>query len=240
MKSYILETSRGNLYYQMGGVGEPLLFIHGNGEDSDIFSIQFEDFQPTHTVIAMDTRGHGRSDLGVDTLTFRLIADDILTLLDELAIEKIIIVGYSDGGNIALYLAAHNPERVRCVITMGSNYKADAIEKTTYQEIVEHREELLTQEQNEEVKRQLNIVNLMLDELDLSENDLKNLQVPVLVMAGEFDLIKREHTEEMAALIPNGEVFIVPEGGHDFFVTDPGSFQEAVNLFFEKLEDNEI
>lgn len=240
MKSYILETSRGNLYYQMGGAGEPLLFIHGNGEDSDIFSIQFEDFQPTHTVIAMDTRGHGRSDLGVDTLTFRLIADDILTLLDELAIEKIIIVGYSDGGNIALYLAAHNPERVRCVITMGSNYKADAIEKTTYQEIVEHREELLTQEQNEEVKRQLNIVNLMLDELDLSENDLKNLQVPVLVMAGEFDLIKREHTEEMAALIPNGEVFIVPEGGHDFFVTDPGSFQEAVNLFFEKLEDNEI
>lgn len=240
MKSYALETSKGNLYYQMGGEGAPLLFIHGNGEDSDIFSAQYEDFQPMYTVIAMDTRGHGRSDLGVETLTFKQIASDILVLLDELAIDKITIIGYSDGGNIGLYLATHSPERVQSVITMGSNYEVDAIEAITYQEILDHREHLLQQGQNEEVKKQLNIVNLMLDELDLSEDNLKELQVPVLVMAGEFDLIKQDHTEKMANLIPNGEIFLVPEGGHDFFITDPRSFREAVTLFFGKLENNEI
>ena len=77
MKGKSLKTRKGKLYYQVGGTGDALLMLHGNGESSDIFAKQFPFFKKHFTVYALDTRGHGRSDLGVERLTFKQIAEDI-------------------------------------------------------------------------------------------------------------------------------------------------------------------
>lgn len=236
MKQHFLESANGKIFYQKGGAGLPLLFLHGNGEDSSIFKRQLEDFKANYTLLAMDTRGQGRSDLGEGVLSFEAISQDILALLTDQDIEKITIIGYSDGGNIALYFASHYPERVAGLVTMGANYEVDALEETAYQEILMHRKNLLLKDFDSQTRRQLQVVNLMLDQLDLKEEDISSIQVPVLVMAGEYDLIKKEHTEKMARLIPNSEVLIVPEGGHDFFLTHPRYFREAVYLFFKKIK----
>lgn len=236
MKGKTLQTDKGKLYYQTGGKGDALLLLHGNGESSDIFEKQFPFFKKRFTVYALDTRGHGRSDLGVERLTFRQIAADILALLEKERIQKIHVLGFSDGGNLGLYLAAHHPERIASLIAMGANYEADGLTDACNEETLERYEELLALPDSDPDKIQrLCIHNLMLEELDLSEGDLRNIQAPTLLLAGEFDLIREDQTEAMHRLIPGSQKYIVPGGNHSFFVDDPKVLERLAKKFYDSL-----
>lgn len=236
MRGKMLKTDKGNLYYQVGGSGEALLLLHGNGEDSDLFAKQFPFFTRHFRVIALDTRGHGRSELGVERLTFKQIAEDILALLDNERIRRVHVLGFSDGGNLGLYLAAHHPERTASLIAMGANYQADGLTDACYAETLEHYEQLLALPDTDPEKiLRLCIYNLMLSELDLSEADLRSIQAPTLLLAGEFDLIRDDQTEAMHRLIPGSQKYIVPGGHHSFFVDDPKVLERLAKKFYASL-----
>ncbi|CZQ80254.1 alpha/beta hydrolase fold-1 [Trichococcus palustris] len=236
MEEKILKTRKGNLFYRKTGKGEPLLFLHGNGEDSSIFRAQFPFFKKHFTVYALDTRGHGQSALGVKRLTFRQIAKDILLLLDAEKVENVHIIGFSDGGNFGLYLASHHPERVASLITMGANYEADGLIDDCYGETIATQESLLALPDSDPDKiRRLCINSLMLDELDLTERDLRRIKTKTLIMAGEFDLVTDEQTEKIHRLVPGSRKIIVPGGGHDFFVSDPAALKKAAIAFYDFL-----
>ena len=102
-----------------------------------------------------------------------------------------------------------------------------------------YQKRLEGREQTPENVRKLNVLNLMLHELALTEEDLKRIKVPTLVMAGEFDIVAHSHTEAIAETIADSELFICPEGGHDFFVHQPALFLETVTLFLDKLKSDE-
>ena len=198
MKGTSLKSRKGKLYYQVGGTGDALLMLHGNGESSDIFAKQFPFFKKHFTVYALDTRGHGRSDLGVERLTFKQIAEDILALLEKERIQRVHVLGFSNGGNLGLYLAAHYPERIASLIAMGANYEADGLTDACNEETLERYEELLALPDTDPDKIQrLCIHNLMLEELDLSAEALRSIQAPTMLLAGEFDLIRDHQTEAM-------------------------------------------
>lgn len=236
MRGKTLKTGKGKLYYQVGGTGDALLLLHGNGESSDIFAKQFPFFTKHFTVYALDTRGHGRSELGVERLTFKQIAADILALLDKERIQRIHVIGFSDGGNLGLYLAAHHPERIASLVAMGANYEADGLTDACNEETLERYEELLALPDSDPEKIQrLCIHNLMLEELDLSAEDLRSIQTPTLLLAGEFDLIRDDQTEAMHRLIPGAQKYIVPGGGHDFFVDDPKVLERLAKKFYTSL-----
>ena len=171
-----MKNGKAKLFYQEGGSGDALLLLHGNGESSDIFAQQFPFFTKYFTVYALDTRGHGRSELGVKRLTFKQIAQDILALLDKEGIQRIHVLGFSDGGNLGLYLAAHHPERIASLIAMGANYEADGLTDDCYEETLGRYEELLALPDSDPEKTQLLCVHkLMLEELDLSAADLSRI-----------------------------------------------------------------
>ncbi len=100
------------LSYREQGRGEPLILLHGNGEDSSYFAEQIRCFSKTYRVIAVDTRGHGRTPRGTAPFTIRQFAEDLKGLMDRLKIEKAHILGFSDGGNIALVFALCYPQMV--------------------------------------------------------------------------------------------------------------------------------
>lgn len=237
MEEHVLETNRGNIYYRKSGKGQPLLLLHGNGESSTIFEKQYSFFNKKFQVFAMDTRGHGKSDLGVETLSMEQIAKDIILLLNENNIDSTHIIGYSDGGNIGLYLAAHYPEKVCSLITMGANFEEDGLLESAYQEILVEKENIQMISNKEERIKRLCIHNLMLNELKLTSKDLRAISAPVLIMAGENDLIKRSQTEKISSLIPRATFKIIPCGGHDFFVTHPKSLQIATNKFYQNIRE---
>jgi pimeloyl-ACP methyl ester carboxylesterase len=92
-------------YYIEQGEGEPLILLHGNGESCDYFQHQMEAFGRHCHVYAMDTRGHGHTPRGTAPFTFRQLSEDLLAFMDRLGLEKAHILGFSDGGNIALRFA---------------------------------------------------------------------------------------------------------------------------------------
>ena len=99
------------LYYQEKGKGRPLVLLHGNGEDGSYFRHQMEYFSPQYRVLAVDTRGHGQSPRGTAPFTMSQFAQDLKTLLDELEINAPILLGFSDGANIAMKFALRYPDR---------------------------------------------------------------------------------------------------------------------------------
>ena len=101
------------LHYIKKGAGAPLLLLHGNGESGDYFVHQVDEFARYFAVYAVDTRGHGQSPRGTAPFTISQFADDLLGFMNGQGIEKAHILGFSDGGNIALTFALAHPERVR-------------------------------------------------------------------------------------------------------------------------------
>ena len=87
------------LYYKEAGKGFPLILLHGNGENGGYFEHQIGYFQDKYRVIALDTRGHGKSPRGEKPFTIRQFAEDLHDFMDEQEIEKAHILGFSDGGN---------------------------------------------------------------------------------------------------------------------------------------------
>ena len=91
-----------SLFHMEQGSGFPLLLLHGNGEDHNYFEHQVAYFSKLFRVVAVDTRGHGQSPRGTAPFTIGQFADDLLYFMDMHGIEKAHLLGFSDGGNIAL------------------------------------------------------------------------------------------------------------------------------------------
>lgn len=124
------------LYYTEEGSGTPLILLHGNGEDGSYFVHQIKYFKNRYRVIALDTRGHGQSPRGEKPFTIRQFAEDLHDFMDEKGIGKAHILGFSDGGNIALVFALKYPERVDHLVLNGANLDASGVKPSTQIPIV--------------------------------------------------------------------------------------------------------
>ena len=110
-----------NLYYASIGHGSPVVLLHGGLSNSDYWGNQIKALAPHHTVIVMDSRGHGRSTRDARPYGYDLMADDVVALLDTLHIAKADVVGWSDGAILGLDLAIRHPDRVGKVLAFAAN-----------------------------------------------------------------------------------------------------------------------
>lgn len=119
------------LHYEKKGSGEPFLLLHGNGEDSSYFKNQIEYFSSKYCVIALDTRGHGASPRGSKPFTIEQFACDLYDFMLESGLSNAIILGFSDGANIAMKFAMKHPDMVKALILNGGNLNAKGVKGTT-------------------------------------------------------------------------------------------------------------
>lgn len=108
-----------------GEGGPPMLFVHGFSCDSNDWIWQIAHFAPTHRVIAVDLRGHGRSSAPADGFEPKVFAQDIAGLLAQLDCGPVVAVGHSLGGMIVSALAVEHPERVSAVVSVDPGYLID-------------------------------------------------------------------------------------------------------------------
>lgn len=118
-----------DLYYREKGKGEVLVLLHGNSDSSKYFVNQIEFFKDNYRVIALDTRGHGNSPRGDMAFTISQFADDLNNFLNKLNIDKINLLGFSDGANIAMKFALKYPEKLNALILDGGNLNKDGVSK---------------------------------------------------------------------------------------------------------------
>ncbi len=225
-----------DLYYETYGKGMPLLLLHGNSQSISDFKKQIPDFAKKYKVIAVDTRGQGQStDQSTGPLSYDQFADDMKQLLDFLHISKTNILGWSDGGNTGLIMAVKYPGYINKLAVTGAvlNPSEDAIDESVFKEIKQRLQELAdkTDAGSEEQKR---LLNLMLNEPHISVNSLKTIKAPVLVMAGDKDLVKEQHTRTIAGNIPGSKLIIFHDASHYVPAEKSWEFNNAVMEFLGK------
>ena len=222
------------LHYIEQGQSRPLILLHGNGESCDYFEHQIGCFSASYRVIAIDTRGHGKSPRGEKPFTIVQFAEDLHDFMDEKGIEKAILLGFSDGGNIALTFALKYPERVEKMVVDGANLFPSGV-KPLYQWPIEigYRIANLFSKKSEQAKRNAEMLGLMVNEPHIDPAELARLTMPILVVAGSRDMIKDAHTKLIYKSLPNATLSIL-EGDHFVANKNYEVFNAAVESFLEK------
>ena len=219
------------LHYTRQGGGPPLLLLHGNGEDGSYFVHQMDAFSLHYTVYAIDTRGHGRSPRGNAPFTMEQFARDLLEFMDEEAIQRANILGFSDGGNIALTFALAHPERVDRLILNGANLDPSGVKLHIQIPIVlGYAAASLFGRMSPKAKHNAEILGLMVKEPHIPAQALETLYIPTLVIVGTRDMIRDAHTLLIAGSLPLGRLEMIV-GDHFIAAKSPDEFNEAVAAF---------
>lgn len=222
------------LYHTERGEGAPLVLLHGNGESHHYFASQIEFFSTTRRVIAVDTRGHGASPRGTAPFTIDQFALDLKEFLDSLNLERVDLLGFSDGGNIALTFALAHPERLRRLILNGANLNTGGVKRSTQLPIeLGCRMARLAAKRDPRAVRNMEMLGLMVNQPNIDPSSLRTLEVPTLVIAGTRDLIRASHTRQIAENLPNGELVWIP-GNHFIAAKNPEPFNAAVDEFLRR------
>lgn len=220
-----------SLSYQEQGKGEPIFLLHGNGEDGTYFVSQLSFFSDRYRVIAVDTRGHGKSLRGTAPFTMEQFAMDLKDLMDRLQIQKTVVLGFSDGANIAMKFALKYPEKVKALILNGGNLNTKGVKRRIQIPIeIGYRFAKLFARKSEEATAHMEILGLMVHEPNIEPAALHTLQMPTLVIAGTRDMIKENHTKLIAESIPNAKLSII-EGDHFIAQKRPQEFNREVEAF---------
>lgn len=220
-----------SLNFTEKGYGTPLVLLHGNGEDSVCFVNQFEHFSKEHRVIAVDTRGHGLSPRGNKPFTLETFAEDLLNLLDSLNIEKANILGFSDGGNIAVIFALKYPERVISLVLNGANLFPSGLKNSFLIPVKAlHAVFGLASHFSRRAERRKELLYLMAKQPNIRPEELKSIKCPVLVIAGTLDVIKEKHTKLIASSLPDSRLCFL-RGGHSIAKTNSVEFNREVEKF---------
>jgi len=222
------------LHYTERGEGAPLVLLHGNGEDGSYFFHQMEYFSKTRRVIAVDTRGHGKSPRGTGPFTLERFAEDLKGFLDEQGLTRVELLGFSDGANIALIFALKYPGYVEKLILNGGNLDPTGVKRSIQWPIcLGYGMVSLIAGFDPKAAARKELLGLMVNQPHIDPTALAGLSMPVLVIAGERDMIKESHTRLIHASIPGAELAILP-GDHFIANRNSGAFNAAVEKFLSK------
>ncbi|HBE42095.1 MAG TPA: alpha/beta hydrolase [Bacteroidales bacterium] len=229
------------MYYETYGdpANQPLLLIHGNGGYIYAERCQIEHFKDKYYVIIAESRFHGKTENGSELLTYDLMAKDYNSLLDFLKIDSVYIIGQSDGGIIGLLLAMNYPKKVKKLVTTAPNLRADTTALPEwYLELdindlkdVENR--IAQGDKSAGLVRLKAQISLMVNYPNISNNELAKIKSPVLIMAGDGDIIKLEHILDIYQNIPKAQLFIMPGATHFMLREEYSLFNQIAERFLD-------
>jgi pimeloyl-ACP methyl ester carboxylesterase len=232
------------MYHAVYGTAEgtPILLIHGGLAHADVWSAVVADLMTDHKVVVTDTRGHGRSTNDGSAYTYDLLAQDYLALLDALGMEKVHLVGWSDGANIGYVLSQTAPERLASHFAHAGNVTLEGVdpavnENALFGEYIglmaaDYARMSPTPDGFEAF---LGAVATMWGTSKPGGIDaLPKITVPTKVVQSQHDeAILMSHSEEIAAGIPGASLLVLPDVSHFAIMQDPAGYTAAIRAFVD-------
>ena len=224
------------LHYQEKGNKEPFILLHGNGEDGSYFKNQIDYFSDRYRVIALDTRGHGKSPRGTKPFTIEQFSCDLYDFMEGLEISHAVILGFSDGANIAMKFAMKYPNKVKALILNGGNLNPDGVKRATQIPIeIGYKIARRFASKSSDAKRNAEMLGLMVNDPNIELSELSKITVPTLIICGRNDMIKESHTKEIAENIPNAKLSII-KGNHFIANKKYVIFNKEVEDFLQTVQ----
>ena len=208
-----------NLYYETYGEGQPIILLHGNGETHEIFDKLIDKLKENYKVYAIDSRCHGKSENLTD-ISYNIMRDDVIDFIKILKIQKPILYGFSDGGIIGILVAIKEPDLLSKLIVSGANITPNGLKPKDY---------LLTKLAYFFTKNKL--LKIMINEPNIKQQELKRINIPTVILAGENDCIKPKHTKFIADNIKNSTLEIIKKETHGSYVAHNDKLYEILKKY---------
>ncbi len=213
-------------------------------------SQQIDYFRQDYHVVAIDSRGHGKSELGDSPLAYRLIADDIAAVANSLSLKNVYVIGWSDGAITGLILGIEHPELIAKMALMSPNTRPDetAVDGTliefAYLRLDYINEMIAAGDDSEDWQRARQQLEMVLTKPNISQQELRSITAPTLIIAGDRDFINNSHTVELYESLTNAHLAILPNETHFTPVTNPTLFNSLVDNFlkseFERQDSMDV
>lgn len=203
-----IEINGINLNYTKTGVGQPLILLHGNGEDHRIFDKLVDKLQSDFTIYAIDSRNHGESSK-TDDYSYYTLADDLYQFVSKLDLQNVSIVGFSDGAIVALLTELRHEGLFSKLVLMGINLKLPDFKPEIYEYMFE-----------EYRKTADPFIKMMLDQPDIELDALRQINAPTLLIAAQDELYRDELYEDMMQVLPDAQFKIMQGHDHGSYVVD--------------------
>ncbi len=233
-----VEVGNSQIYFETYGkkTNQPLVLIHGNGGSIETMNLQIDYFKDNYFVIVADNRTHGKSGDAIN-LTYNLMAQDYVTILDFLEIESTYVLGQSDGGIIGLLLAMDFPNRISKLVSAVPNIVTgiDAIASWElefgkhYRGLIDSM--LIANDTSRDWEREKIHMDLMKNEPNIEFSELTKIKCPVLVVTSDDDIIKPRHILEIYENISNAQLFVMPGATHFMIRDEYELFNMMTNRF---------
>jgi len=226
------------LYYEIYGKGEPLVLLHGNGGSINAGREQITFFSKHYQVIAVDSRGQGKSNDDSDSLTYDLMASDLNSLLNYLQIDSAYVIGHSDGGIIGLITAIHYPKKVKMLAAMSPNIRPDSM--VLYSKVAEESSKMWMIYQDSlkagfnPLANKVKLLRLMQYHPHLSVGELSSIKAPVMLLCGDRDVIQLSHIIEIFRAIPKSNLCVLPASTHFAPRQNAKIYNENIYVFFTR------
>ena len=220
---HYVQTKDAKIYYEVYGKGQPIVLLHGGLFGS---TVEFADFidqlKQKFQVIAISTRGHGKSEIGTEPLTLEQRANDAMTVINAVTKDSVMVLGFSDGGYSAYKLGAMYPKRVKKMIVIGAGEIRPGLRefKFTAKQAMEMdkpfwEQQLKLMPEPNRVEDLFTQVANCYNNVTVSKDLLSTIKCPVLVIAGDKDGGNPvERVVSAARFIPNHQISIIPNTGH--------------------------
>jgi pimeloyl-ACP methyl ester carboxylesterase len=248
---HYLQVNDAKIYYEIyGSGGTPLVLLHGGlyGYIEE-FGALIQELSKHRRVIAIATRGHGKSELGTQPFSYALFANDAYTVIRHETTEKVDVLGFSDGAVTSYTLTAAHPELVRRLVAIGGprgladwttkaraelrTSKPSDVERDSPQFVAERKKLMPAPEKWDEFNQRL--IRMWLGPIYVTDAQIRSIKAPTLIVAGDHDPYNQtEKTLELYRLLPDGELAIIPGCGHVVLECKGPFTIEAVNDFLKE------
>jgi len=227
------------MYYEIHGTGTPLVLIHGGGSTiQTTFGRVLHNFAKTHKVIAVEMQAHGRTADIDRPLSFEQDADDIAALLKHLNIDKADIFGFSNGASTTLQCAIRHPGLVNKIVVASTFYNRsgappwfwDMMSKATFEGMPQPFKDAylkVNPDSNALHRMYERDVARMQSFPDISDQQMKSITAPALIIIGDRDVTTPEHAAQMHNLLSNSRLAILP-GGHGDYIGEITTPQDSI------------
>jgi pimeloyl-ACP methyl ester carboxylesterase len=239
-RSSLADINGTNIFYAQFGAGAPLLFLHGGLANSNYWGRQIEAFSRDYLVLAMDTRGHGRSAATSEAFSYDLFARDVIALLDLLHLPKVTVIGWSDGAITGLQLAITAKERINKLFAFGANVSVGGLRKGGSASSVFSEYVARCKDEYETLSPHPERWHVLVDGLrsmwrsspNFTARELDRIIAPTTISDGMYDeVIRSGHSKEIADKIPGAKLVMQQEVSHFAMLQDSRQFNQAVSEF---------